>query len=161
MYWKQRGIVSLWRYTENTRNYPGWHLTADAAGVASLLDLCSRLGGGVEGTGARTVSISRPSTEVLSVSNNKNACAKWIAPPKWRIQYAPDTEDAWSFSVAGPATVLVGSLYLPRLMGGLAAIASRKGDYSIGGDDVTEHLWFWWWPQATEGARGARGRTRG
>ena len=37
--WKQRGIISLWRYTENSRNYSGWHLTADAAGCASLLEL--------------------------------------------------------------------------------------------------------------------------
>ena len=25
--WKQSGRVSLWRYTENERNYPGWGST--------------------------------------------------------------------------------------------------------------------------------------
>ncbi len=28
--WRQAGAIFLWRYEENVRNDPGWHLTADA-----------------------------------------------------------------------------------------------------------------------------------
>jgi hypothetical protein len=35
--WKQAGRISVWRYTENAGNYPGWHLTADPAGFSRLL----------------------------------------------------------------------------------------------------------------------------
>jgi hypothetical protein len=35
--WKQTGAISLWRYTDLGKNFDGWHLSADDAGVGSLL----------------------------------------------------------------------------------------------------------------------------
>ncbi len=35
--WRQRGRVYLWQYQENTRNYPGWHMTADPEPFRYLL----------------------------------------------------------------------------------------------------------------------------
>lgn len=55
------GRVSLWRYTENERNYPGWNLNADAAGCRSLLELLDALT--ITGAGGRTVTVTQPTSE--------------------------------------------------------------------------------------------------
>lgn len=58
--WHHHGTVSLWRYLDNLRNYPGWHIGADAAGCASMLALLDALA--LDGPAAtRTLQLSSPS----------------------------------------------------------------------------------------------------
>ena len=71
--WKQSGRISLWRYTENQRNFPGWHLNGDADGCQSLLALLDALA--ADGEGSRTVAIIAPTKTQLSVPNNKAGLA--------------------------------------------------------------------------------------
>lgn len=49
--WKQSGRISIWRYTENERNYPGWNLDALAA----------------DGAGSRSIAITAPTKAQLAV----------------------------------------------------------------------------------------------
>src|SRR5579872_5538090 len=37
--WALRGTVFLWRYRENVKNFPGWHLAANPEGSLALLEL--------------------------------------------------------------------------------------------------------------------------
>lgn len=76
--WRQSGRVSLWRYTENERNYPGWNLNADAAGCRSLLELLDALT--ITGAGGRMVTVTQPTSEQLRVPNNRGGAAAWLAP---------------------------------------------------------------------------------
>ena len=41
--WEQAGNLWLWRYRQNTRNYPGWNLAANQLGWESLFDLLGRM----------------------------------------------------------------------------------------------------------------------
>ena len=84
--WKQRGIISLWRYTEDSRNYSGWHLSADATGCASLLELLQALMSSPE-SAYRTVYVTPPSSSTLKVPNFRSKC---VAPTKWRIAFEPN-----------------------------------------------------------------------
>ncbi len=36
---KQKGQIFLWRYKDNTRNYPGWHLCADCEGCQFVFEV--------------------------------------------------------------------------------------------------------------------------
>ena|SRR5690606_2625984 len=140
--WKQSGRISLWRYTENERNFPGWHLNADAAGCQSLLALLDALA--ADGTGSRTVTVTAPTKAQLSVPNNKDGLAAWMAPDKLRVTFSP-TAHEWSFpSQLDPAVITVGSAWLAQLRDGIVGIPTGRGDYSIGDRKGGLPLWFWW-----------------
>src|SRR5690606_19210464 len=113
--------ASLWYYTENERNYPGWHLAADAAGCASLIALLDALA--ADGTPAsRAVEITPPSKAQLAVPNNKSGSAAWRAPSKLRVALSSNPSE-WSFPPAlDPAVLTVGSEWLAPLRKGISGI---------------------------------------
>lgn len=139
--WKPSGTVSLWRYTVNTRNYPGWHLNADATGCRSLLDLLDALA--TEPGSYRTIPLRPPSETQLEVPNNRRAplvtatklqLALSDMPTQWR--FPPDHD---------PASLTIGSDWLAPLRKGLLDITQGRGDYSIGNEgNESQRLWFWW-----------------
>lgn len=138
--WKQTGRISIWRYTENERNYPGWHLNADRAGCQSLLSLLDALA--ADGAGSRSVAITAPTKAQLVVPNNMRGRAAWVAPEKLRLTISP-VEDRWSFPPdLDPAAIEVGSAWLRALRGGIAGIPEGCADYAIGKGSLS--LWFWW-----------------
>lgn len=140
--WKQSGRISLWRYTENERNFPGWHLNADAAGCRSLLALLEMLA--ANGSGSRTVTVTAPTKAQLDVSNNKAGLGAWVAPDKLLVTFSP-TPDEWSFPPEiDPAVITVGSAWLAQLRKGIAGIPEGCGDYSVGDRKGSYPLWFWW-----------------
>ena len=140
--WKQSGRISLWRYSENERNFPGWHLNADAAGCQSLINLLDALA--ADGAGSRTVALSAPTTKQLGVPNNKGGLAAWVAPDKLRVKFSPAPQE-WSFLPdLDPAVIAVGSAWLAQLREGIAGIPAGRGDYSIGDRKGSLPLWFWW-----------------
>ena len=149
--WKLTGRVYLWRYRENTRNYPGWHLSTDRPGGASLLELFSLLPSASTPV-YRTVPLTPPSQSVLAVPNNRGGFARIWAPTKWRVAFDPSSAAAntWAFPAgADPAVLTFGSSYLAPLVRGVSDILRHTGDYSIAceSDDPSEssrELWFWW-----------------
>ncbi|MCL2310132.1 MAG: hypothetical protein FWC42_07660 [Proteobacteria bacterium] len=142
--WKQAGNVSLWYYTENECNYPGWHLNADAAGCESLIALLDAFAAdGV--TASRTVAIKPPSKNQLRVPNNRYGLAAWQSPGKLRIVFSSNPTD-WSFPLSSEAAIFtVGSNWLPSLREGISGIPYGRGDYAIGpAGKGNSRLWFWW-----------------
>ncbi|HVH36754.1 MAG TPA: hypothetical protein VM847_21865, partial [Tahibacter sp.] len=139
--WKPSGTVSLWRYTVNTRNYPGWHLNADAAGCRSLLDLLDALA--TEPGSYRTIPLRPPSAAQLDVPNNRRSPV--VAATKLQLALS-DVPAQWRFPHDDdPATLTIGSDWLAPLRKGLLDITRGRGDYSIGSDaDGNLPLWFWW-----------------
>ena len=143
--WKQQGIISLWRYTECSRSYSGWHLSADAVGCASLLELLQTLAVSPE-SAYRTVHVTPPSLSNLKVPNFKSA--KWTAPIKWRISFESNEEatNLWSITPQEDSVYFtLGSARMQELVRGVTAISRGDGDYSIGGSESQSRLWFWWW----------------
>ena len=142
--WKQTGNVSLWRYTENERNYPGWHLTADTAGCDSLIALLDALVS--DGIPAfRAVEITPLSKAQLGVPNNKSGLAAWRSPGKLRVTFSSDPAE-WSFPPdLEPAVLAIGSDWLAPLQEGISGIPHGRGDCSIGfAGNGSSRLWFWW-----------------
>ena len=142
--WKQSGNVSLWYYTENERNYPGWHLTADAAGCESLVGLLDALA--ADGIPAsRVVEITPPSKAQLGIPNNQSGLAAWRAPSKLRIAFSSNPAE-WSVPRdLDPTALTIGSDWLAPLREGISGIPHGRGDYSIGpAGKLSPRLWFWW-----------------
>jgi hypothetical protein len=145
--WKQNGAVSIWRYTEFEKKFGGWHLSADDAGVESLLQLFTALQS--EPGAHRTVAITPPSKRLLKVPNYQQGRAKWIAPSKLQLRFssAPET---WELpGDLEPARLSVGASYLPELVTAVKGIPRGEGDFSMGSrDGESLRLWFWWWLDA-------------
>lgn len=138
--WRQTGRISLWRYLENERNYPGWHLNADAAGCRSLLMLLDALA--TDGDGSRVIAITAPTRAELAVPNNRRGRAAWVAPEKLRLTFST-TDDRWSFPAdLAPAALDIGAAWLAALRDGIDGIPKGRGDHCIGRGDL--RLWFWW-----------------
>lgn len=140
--WRQHGTVSLWRYPDGQRNFPGWHLGADADGCASLLALLGALEADGAGT-SRTVQLLAPDTAQLAVPNNRDA--KWDTAQTLRLT-VDAAADAWQWLLDGQRLELrIGMDALRGLRHGVQDIATGRGDYSVGSG--TDALWFWWWPR--------------
>lgn len=140
--WKQRGSIALWQYTENRGNYPGWHLSADDAGCASLIALVDLFrSGGV--AASQLVTVVAPTPEVLAVPNNR--AAGFVAPTELRLSYA-ETLSEWYFpSSMDPASLTVGDKFARQLREGVCGIPCGHGDYSIGTNRRGNlSLTFWW-----------------
>jgi hypothetical protein len=136
-------MISLWRYTEYPRKFCGWHLTADNAGVASLVSLIDLLRTSDE-PDFRTVSITPPSPRILRAPNFQGGDAQTTSPLKWRISHSAKSE-TWDFPPGlDPASLSIGDAYIPKLIAGLEGIPRGMGDYAIGGRDLPARLCFWW-----------------
>ena len=140
--WRQSGRISLWRYIENERNYPGWHFNADIAGCQSFEELLNALA--TDGSGSRTISLTSPTVRELQVPNNRGGRAKWMAPAKFRVILSQSSSEWYFPSALDTATLSVGTDWLGPLREGLSGIPKGQGDYSIGGsEDENLQLWFW------------------
>src|SRR5688500_7972506 len=135
------GQICLWRYRENARSYPGFHLSADPAGCAQLITLLQGL------SKARAPQIGHvvldPVTaSVLAVPNNAGATIS--AYQHWELLVDPRfSPEQLQFSVVGNrARTEVSKVQLEALAAGIEDIRQGRGDYSIGDDD--HQLWFWW-----------------
>jgi hypothetical protein len=138
--WQPRGSTSLWRYAENERNYPGWHLSADRAGSESLTELIDAFAS-MSVAAVRTLELDCPSAAVLAVPNNKGGTAAIDAALKLRVRYV-EQPSRWQLSMTRDAAELeVGHEWLARLRSGCVDMANGRGDYSIG---THPGLWFWW-----------------
>ena len=130
--------ICVWRYLDNEKDFPGYHLSADIEGCLYMRE---RIGDVWERSSIPLVS---PDSEVLLVPNNQGGTARTKAFSKLRIEGA-DGEMVTRFTIEERASTLI--LQLPRsqtleILQGIGDIEQGKGDYSMKGEgDVS--LWFW------------------
>lgn len=96
--WKQSGRLFFWRFTENTRNFPGWHFMVDHAASNSVAVLLRAMAQS-ESPCSRTVVVSLPTAEVLSVPNNRQS--QCVAPERLRIELAISDARSWLLTEDG------------------------------------------------------------
>lgn len=146
--WAHTGKISLWSYRENQRNFPGWHLNADALGCRSLISLLDTL---IDQPAAYLLDLVAPTPMQLSVPNNKSGRAAWFAPKQLQLRFSGEGSD-WRFPIteaAEAACLQFGSTWIKPLREAIAGIPGGRGDYAIGARDKgSTRLWFWWSKQA-------------
>jgi hypothetical protein len=141
--WRQRGWVSLWRYTEFKNKFGDWHITANDEGVDSLLELIELLRQS-QTSEYRTISITAPTKKTLSVPNFQRGEALVASPDKWQIAVQPGSENIWSFPIAlDSPSLLIGGSFVSQLVSGLEGIPRGEGDFAIGQGRDTR-LCLWW-----------------
>jgi hypothetical protein len=136
------GKVSLWRYRERARNYPGFHLSADRLGCDQLLTLLSSL------MKARTprignVALDPVTPAMLAIPNNRDAAIS--AYRHWALVVDPGfPPERLHFTVTNDRVQTeLSVVQAESVADGVRDIRERRGDYAIG-DEEDHQLWFWW-----------------
>ena len=142
------GRVFLWRYRENRRNYPGYHLTADAAGCDFLLASLRRLAA-AERARRIELPLAPVGPEILAVPNNRRGNSTVKRFTRLELVTEPDFERAHlRFTEQHPKCVMnLSAAQAECVAGGVQDVAAGKGDYCIG-EVRDQELWFWWHPGA-------------
>ena len=140
--------VFLWRYRENRRNYPGYHLTADPAGTERLLAVLRRhehASRAIESS----VGLSAVTPPVLAVPGNTRGDASVVSLATLQMVTDPAfNQGHFEFRESHPVCRLALSRQqAAAVAGGVEDIQRGKGDYCIGGEG-DEVLWFWWFAGA-------------
>lgn len=142
--WKQQGHVYFWRYVEGTRNFPGWHLTADKIFCDGFADLIDRMLRSPYNS-QKSLTVALPTEAVLSVPTNRGGAAGWKAPKRLILKHRKDgaSEDYSFIEETEDAVVLSASRRkLEELKECVSGIPKGEGDYSIDFGDAV--IWFWW-----------------
>jgi hypothetical protein len=142
--WRQAGCIYLWCYHENTKNFPGWHMTADASGCESLLALVEEMES-AQWSCEQTIHTPRPTPPIIEVPTRAR---RWSAAVSLhlKVRRAANFEQGWQLRCQeGAVTLTVGPARLAELKKGFLDIAQGLGDYSIPNDAPDDQrLWFWW-----------------
>ena len=135
--WIQNGDVFLWRYTENTKNYPGWHLALDVLGANSLLKLFSSMKALNQPT-MRTIRLSKPGSGVLARPNNRTS--RIVAKDKLHINWTQDRKNEWSIDERDDEVIMVlGKKVLTNIEKAIEN-PNKAFDTTLAVDPL---LWFW------------------
>jgi hypothetical protein len=132
-------MICLWRYLDNTKNYHGYHLSADARGCRLLQDKLASIRSKV------SIPLDQPDKAVLSVPNNQGGKARWIAGAVLFLETRPELSDEhFDFEEQGERVVLTCSTHLiGKILRGVEDMGKGEGDYAISGAGNCS-LWFWW-----------------
>lgn len=142
---KLAGQISIWRYTENDRNYPGWHLTVDRQASQTLLHLFDLMDQ-CDWSTKKSFGTNAPTDNQLSVPNNRQGTARWSTKPT--ITFTSNTSvtpDYWTTKEKKEELEITFSKdKLEQLRQAIADISNGKGDISIGNCRDENILTFWW-----------------
>jgi hypothetical protein len=135
--WKQAGRLFFWRFTENARNFPGWHFMVDRAASTSIAALLRSMAQNTYPC-SRSLVVSLPTAEVLSIPNNRNS--QCVAPETLRIELDLSSADAWALVEDGAVVHWRLGAESLRSMADVFADPARYFDSTVGREPV---LWSW------------------
>jgi hypothetical protein len=131
----------IWRYLDNQRNYPGYHLSGDVEGCNALLSWLRR-------PEPRPAFRLQPvTTQVLGVPNNQGGLAAYVGCGFFQLHVKLDASQGhFAFSEAsGRLSLECSQEQVARITKGVEDVLRGEGDYCIGGGGQ-QALWFWWYP---------------
>ncbi len=147
--WRQRGCVFLWRDPREMRNFPGWNFTADAEGLASVLDLVARILR-ARWSAKATMVVNPPSQDTPPAPRYSAS----VRPARFTLRFPVGkvAERFWEWAGSSAHPLLtVGHAKLAELHKALSMLAAREDDFRVGADDQKHYevaperlsMWFW------------------
>jgi hypothetical protein len=139
------GKVYVWKYLENSRNYPGWNFTVDKIASASLLELLDLMKN-CEWSSSKEIEISNPTENQIKVPNNQKGSAKWKTVSKLILSSKKNTDkELWKVIEKETAIeIQFGENKLIELEKAINGIPKGIGDFAITSDSEENILYLWW-----------------
>jgi hypothetical protein len=138
--------IYLWRYRENRRNYPGYHLTADACGCDDLGSVLTKHENATHVRRTR-LALSPVTPSILAVPANTRGDSTVVTFSSLELVTDPNSpRDHFRFTETHPHCQLdLSTAQAGCVLEGVRDIQHGKGDYCVGG--AGDHvIWFWWFP---------------
>jgi len=136
--WKQVGHLYLWKYKDNPRNYPGWHLTGDKQGLVSLIDLITLMIKENRNS-KRSVRLSEPGRTELSIPGCSN---KVQAVKKFALYFETEAVEEWQVKPYQESMDIISNSYSAKgLKESLVQLSRGENDFSFG--HGIDQIWFW------------------
>ena len=134
--------IHLWKYLENKKNYPGYHITADKEGCRALLKQLD-----VDTQKEFGIVLNPVDKMALKVPNNMGGKAEYEEYSKLIITVKEvSNKDRKLFNISDNSpclTITLSNDQKRNLVKGIKDISNGWGDYSIG--PGRDNLLFFWW----------------
>lgn len=143
---KVKGKIYIWKYLENSRNYPGWNITTDKIGGESLLELIDLMIT-CKWSSKKTFQTIEPNKNQLNVPNNKNGKAEWKSVQNLTLNLKKEIEpDFWEIIDKGnEIEISLGNNSLLKLEKAIKRILNNDGDFAIYSSNDDENVLYFWW----------------
>jgi len=143
--YKVEGKVFIWKFLENTRNYPGWNLTMDTKCAESLEKLFNLMEES-EYPSKKTLEIFSPTQKQLIVPNDRGGHASWKTKEQLILNFNKfGYENLWKLIESKNILELsFGKNKIYELKNAITGITKGEGDYGICDDSGENILYFWW-----------------
>ncbi len=122
---KKEGKIYVWKYTENTRNYPGWNISFDNEGFDFLIKLL-KLMKDSQWPSKKLIHTDPPIKEVLSGVNNLGGKAGWRTIKQLSLQYKKNSPETNLWRLTEENQVLVISIGFNMLVEFIKAIRDTQ-----------------------------------
>ena len=139
------GKVYVWKYLENSRNYPGWNFTVDKTGSRSLLELLDLMKR-CEWSSRKEIQISNPTENQIKVPNNQKGNAKWKTVSKLILSSKKVAEkELWKvIENETEIEIQFGENKLIEFEKAISGIPKGIGDFAISSDSEEDIVYLWW-----------------
>jgi len=142
---RQTGNIALWRYSINTKNYPGWHFTADEAGRAFLYELFELMANS-EWPSHKMLDTTSPN-KLIKVPNLYTKNNTWQESRYMLLRYNLSENDClWSIKLEKQNVVIeFGESKLKEFQKSLMRMEKNENDFvMVDTENSVQHtLWFW------------------
>lgn len=141
---KIKGKIYIWKYLENSRNYPGWNITADKIGGENLLELIDLMKT-CKWSSKKSIQTIEPSNNQLNVPHNRNGRAEWKSARNLTLNLKKEIEpDFWEvIDNENDIEIILGKNSLLKLENSIRRILNNDGDFTISDNDEENILYFW------------------
>jgi len=138
------GKIYVWKYIENSRNYPGWNFTADKKASESFTELF-RLMQSCAWSSKKEIKTTIPTEIQIKIPNNRNGIAKWKSVSKLSICLKKiDDKNFWKImEKEDEVEIHFGENKIVELETAINRISKGNGDFAISNNLEEDILYFW------------------
>ena len=139
------GNIYIWKYLENSRNYPGWNFTADKKACNCLLELF-RLMQLCEWSSKKEIQTSKPTINQFKIPNNQNREAKSKTSKKLILNFKKNEEQNFWKLIENENDIEIqfGEKKITDFENAVNEILKGNGDFAIANETEDNILYFWW-----------------
>src|SRR5258708_6729726 len=140
--YKFAGNIFLWKYLDNTPNYPGWNFSADKEGGQSLSVLLGEMLAS-EFASTKTIQVSKPSNEQVLIANN---ASRFSTTEQLILKVKKKDNDEWNIEEPNNGNLIINlsGRYVSDFKNAVLKISNGQGDFAIADDQDQNILYFWW-----------------
>lgn len=142
---KKEGLITIWAYKQNQKNYPGWNLACDQTGHA-FLERLFKLMNNSTWSAKKSFQIDHPTKIILDAVNNLNGKAEWFSPRDLTLRFKKDPLhlDDWKISFSNNMLdIVVGGKKILELQEVLQKIRTGKDELAVS-DPFDNHILYLW-----------------